>query len=166
MLEDTLQLTPNRTGDVAKAVQLLPGATGDVINNITDKREFGSDYSEDERESGNDYSKDDNQIPSSERPVRGGRRTREFERRTWPPTRGGSLMFLEYLISFLKLWYLACPSGWEQFEDNCYRISEERLSWSEAATTCRGLEVRPSLEDILLSWIYIHKLKSPSSKIM
>lgn len=87
MLEDTLQLTPNGTGDVAEAVQLTSGGT--VNNNITDERESGSDYSEDEREFGSDY---------SERPVRGGRRTREFEKRTWPPTRGGLLMFLPFFV--------------------------------------------------------------------
>ena len=91
-LEDTLQLTPNSTGDVAEAVQLIPGGIGDVINNITDKRESGSDYSEDNYE-----------IPSSERPVRAGRRTREFEKKTWPPIGGGLVIFQPFLSRIVTL---------------------------------------------------------------
>ena len=30
----------------------------------------------------------------------------------------------------------ACPGGWEEYEDSCYRAMEDRMNWEEAEIAC------------------------------
>ena len=39
----------------------------------------------------------------------------------------------------------ACPEGWEEYEDSCYRAMEGKMNWEEAEIACVMEEVSLSL---------------------
>ncbi|KFP12725.1 C-type lectin domain family 6 member A, partial [Egretta garzetta] len=35
--------------------------------------------------------------------------------------------------------WICCPKGWKRFQEKCYYISDDKMSWTESAQNCTGM---------------------------